>query len=169
MEYSRRRMLQTTGIAATAGIPVVSSASATETVDIPILESPDGVEKWETVPRAWDEHRKHTRRVRQRVTDAYLNRPGVKEVSVVGGDDSIGWKRRLKIRVEIDSEANSLSIPDTADGIGVETAKHRNRDEIGCYNDTHYTPIPGGVVGTVNGSGTIACVVSHDSTNNKGF
>jgi hypothetical protein len=62
-------MLQTAGITATAGIPVVSSVSATETVDIPILESPDGVEKWETVPRAWDEHRKHTRRVRQRVTD----------------------------------------------------------------------------------------------------
>jgi hypothetical protein len=162
-------MLQTTGIAVTAGIPVVSSASATETVDIPILESPDGVEKWETVPRAWDEHRKHTRRVRQRVTDAYLNRPGVKEVSVVGGDDSIGWKGRLKIRVEVDSESNHPSLPSAVEGVDVEVGEYRESKAVGCYNDSVYDPIPGGVVGTVEGSGTITCVVSHGSTGEKGL
>lgn len=169
MEFSRRRVIKAAGISTTVGIPTISSASTVDSVEIPVFESVDGVEKYETVPRAWNEHRKQARRVKDRIVESYLSRSGVEEVSLTRGDSQIGGKQRLKIRVEVDPNKSPPSIPAERNGIRVEVGITRESRKLACYNGDAYDPIPGGVFCQVSdmGLGTITCTVSGDTSGTK--
>lgn len=155
-------------------VPVVSASKM-----VTVVTGRSGSEPVATrrVPRRWHEHAKAARRVKANLSRRYRANDAVVDVAIGRGSSKIGdlWTNTVKIDVQR-GVASSLSVPDTAEGVAVNTnAVDRADNEIElqfCHNMGDYDGVVGGVEtrgirdgdGELDATSTLCCPVKKGST-----
>jgi len=105
------------------------------------------------VPDAWNGHKKRVKKANSRVTERYLNKPGVQSVgSVRAEDQKKGGKHGFKIEVAVDKDSGDddtdfdpeKDIPSQVMGITVEVVEAQEIVDC-CTNIDDFSDMPGGV------------------------
>ncbi|MEZ3142572.1 hypothetical protein [Halobaculum sp. MBLA0143] len=173
---TRRSALKSLGIGV-LGVGTVPVASADKKVTVVTGRSGSEPVARETVPRRWYEHAKAARRVKSNLSRRYAANDAVVDVAIGRGDSKIGrlWKNTVEVDVQRGA-ASSLSLPDSAEGVAVNTnAVDRTDNEIElqfCNNMGDYDGIVGGVEtraiqdgdNTLDSTATMCCPVTKGST-----
>lgn len=173
---TRRSALKSLGIGV-LGVGTVPVASADKKVTVVTGRSGSEPVARETVPRRWYEHAKAARRVKSNLSRRYAANDAVVDVAIGRGDSKIGrlWKNTVEVDVQRGA-ASSLSLPDSAEGVGVKkNAVDRTDNEVElhfCHNMGDYDGIVGGVEtrairdrdNSIDATSTLCCPVKKGST-----
>lgn len=172
---SRRTTLKSLGaLATTSGVASVPVRSLTsETIDYPKLISGDTVVEYISVPKDWDQQRRHAKDVLEQVRPEFQRIVGVLGTELTGTSETFGGHPGLEISVVIDPETDALTqLPDEIQGINVSTKEKQGvfttcssetRDD-NCTNNEKNDYVEGGqnVGWTQQTNGTSCCRVTYN-------
>lgn len=189
--WNRRSILKGLGASGLGmfGIQPVSGGRPNATVEIDQVKTKgaDGQEKviaTREVPRAWYTQMKRARRVNKRLQDRFLSMDGVFSVGVTALGDRIAGKPKHGVRIRLEGNSISASIPRRAGGVPVIVERNASKGvaqshntcntetEPHHYNQT-YDPLLAGAITEPDADsllvddctfGTICCRVNQNSS-----
>lgn len=189
LDVDRRSILKALGAGSLVftGSQPVASRPGRDTVEIETTkrgraDGPDEVLRTKEVPRAWYEHQRHVRKVKEQVGERFVDDDGVRSVGITAHGDRIGEYQRQAVKIDLVGNSISRSIPERANGVPVIVEPNapppRRQGHDSCTNaneyDGYYSPVKGGVIVEqssdalydCSGFGTLCCRVEYGGAGN---
>lgn len=146
---TRRQALRAVGVstAAIASIPTRSLASTDDTVTITTVKAGGEPRVRKEVPAEWWAHEMKADRIRSRLETRYEIASGIGGVSLSTGDETVAGRNKSSVKVIVDSDGYSVSIPNHIDGIPIAIEESTEPSlTYSCSDDTDAEDyVPGGV------------------------
>lgn len=144
LSTTRRSFIKKTSAA--GFLPVASLTTTNEsTIRLPELRNQDGVVKWMTVPKSWNQHRLKAEQQVEKFQEENRGKPGVVQTGLVASTQTFGGKRGFEIEVAVDPERQNSEVTDSYNNIPVRTIEKREPSADLCWNhDIDDNEIPGG-------------------------
>lgn len=169
MNISRRNWMQAIGVGA-VGTSIVDTAGAVnseDSVEVVISRSSDGDHETTEVPTEWEDHREHAEKINDEMQAERMSQKGVMKVSLTSSEETYGGKSGFKIEVGVKSDIFEGTIPDSKDGIPVETVEATPISYGSCGITLDTNDIPGAVAIENEDDDDGDCSMSFGSTGFK--
>lgn len=149
---SRRSVLKASS-ASLGALGLAGVVRGDDTIEIPVLRSDEGVERWEAVPQSWYQKKEQAHRIREQIQ--FRGEKASTQVSFDGKPIGGLGGPVVKINAVNPSE---ITVPDHSADIPLEVVKVPEPKRGGCYNSGDQSSLRGGIkISGTTGWGTATC------------